>query len=78
MVAEYIEALANQFGGKNSDFYGGTTKNAKNDEIFPKFAAELGLLRVTVRHEAVQRTSSTLDCFVVPPHNDAKRVKNND
>ena len=32
------------------------------------------MLRVTARHEAVQTTN--LDCFVVPPRNDAKRQQN--
>jgi hypothetical protein len=46
--------LANQFRGKSKDFYGSTNEIAKNDEIFPKFAAKFGSLRVTARHEAVQ------------------------
>ena len=54
MVAEYIEALASQFGGKNREFYGGANEFLRNDEIFPKFAAKFGSLRVTARHEAVQ------------------------
>ena len=33
--------LANQFGRKNREIYGYTSENAKNDEIFPKFAAKL-------------------------------------
>ena len=77
MVAEYIEALANQFGGKNREIYGDVNEFLRNDEIFPKFAAKFGSLRVTARHEAVQYTYFTLDCFVVPPRNDAKRVKIN-
>ena len=54
MVAEYIEAPANQFGGKNREFYGDVNEFLRNDEIFPKFAAKFGSLRVTARHEAVQ------------------------
>ncbi len=54
MVAEYIEALANQFGGKNREIYGDANEFLRNDEIFPKFAAKFGSLRVTARHEAVQ------------------------
>jgi len=33
--------LANQFEGKNREIYGCANENAKNDEIFPKFAAKL-------------------------------------
>ena len=33
--------LANQFGDKNREIYGSANENAKNDEIFPKFAAKI-------------------------------------
>ena len=49
----------------------------RNDEIFPKFAAKFGSLRITARHEAVQQTYFTLDCFVVPPRYDAKLFRIN-
>ena len=31
-------------------------------------------LRVIARNEAIQKTVYSLDCFVVPPRNDAKHV----
>ena len=40
MVAELVEALANQFGAKIGKNTGVVVENVKNDENFPKFAAK--------------------------------------
>ena len=44
-----MRELANQFGGKNKDFYGSTNEFAKNDKNFPKFAAKINNKLTTIK-----------------------------
>ena len=48
----------------------GSTRNLLRYWVSPMLP-----LRVIARNEAIQGVSGSLDCFVVPPRNDAKRVR---
>ena len=47
------------------------------NKLFKNFFRRGGFISfyIIARNEAIQKTTGGLDCFVVPPRNDAKRVK---